>query len=92
MKPNIELHIEELVLHGFKPGDRHRIGEAVERELTRLLVEQGLPLVKGTEIARLDCGSFSLAKNSRAERTGSQVAKAVYGQMLNAFGRRSDQP
>ena len=30
MKPqNVELHIEELVLHGFAPGDRHRIGEAV---------------------------------------------------------------
>ena len=25
-----ELNIEELVLHGFSPGDRHRIGEAVE--------------------------------------------------------------
>ena len=24
--PNIELHIEELVLHGFQPGDRQRIG------------------------------------------------------------------
>ncbi len=37
MKPkpyNIELHIEELVLHGFSPNDRHAIGEAVQRELT----------------------------------------------------------
>ena len=40
---NIELHIEELVLHGFEPGDRHRIGEAIERELARLFAEQGTP-------------------------------------------------
>ena len=38
---NIELHIEELVLHGFSPRDRDAIGEAVQRELTRLFVEQG---------------------------------------------------
>jgi hypothetical protein len=25
----VELHIEELVLHGFAPGDRHAIGEEV---------------------------------------------------------------
>jgi len=24
-RPSINLHIEELVLHGFAPGDRHRI-------------------------------------------------------------------
>ena len=39
----IELHIEELVLHGFAPADRYRIGDTVQRELTRLLAEQGMP-------------------------------------------------
>ena len=44
MRPGwIELHIEELVLHGFAPGDRHPIGDAVEHELIRLFAEQGLP-------------------------------------------------
>jgi hypothetical protein len=43
MKPvNLELHVEELVLHGFAPGDRYRIGEALERTLTQLFVEQGV--------------------------------------------------
>ena len=37
---NLNLHIEELVLHGFAPGDRYRIGEAVQQELTRLFAEQ----------------------------------------------------
>ena len=39
---NIELHIEELVLHGFAPKDRYTIGEAVQRELSRLFAEQGV--------------------------------------------------
>src|SRR3712207_3298477 len=59
---NIELHIEELVLHGFAPGDRYRIGEAVQRELARLFAEQGVPpsLVGGGEVAHLDGGSFAI--------------------------------
>ena len=44
MKPgNIELHIEELVLNGFGPVDRYRIGVAVEVELARLFAEQSVP-------------------------------------------------
>jgi hypothetical protein len=78
---NIELHIEELVLHGFAPGDRYRIGEAVERELARLLADQGVPqsLERGGEIASVDGGAFDMAQGSRADVVGVEVAKAVYG-------------
>jgi hypothetical protein len=82
MKPsNLELHIEELVLHGFVPSDRYRIGEAVKRELTRLFAEQGTPssLARGREVARLDGGVFEVWPYSRAEAIGAQVARAVYG-------------
>jgi len=80
-RPNIELHIEELVLHGFAPGDRHRIGEAVERELQRLFAEQGAPLslMQGGAMEHLDGGSFGVAVGSRAEVVGAQLAQAVYG-------------
>ena len=78
---NIELHIEELVLHGFSPGDRYRIAEGVEQELTRLLADRGVPqsLERGGEIANMDGGAFEIAQGSRAEAIGAQVAKAVYG-------------
>jgi hypothetical protein len=82
MKPrNIELHIEELVLHGFAPGDRYRIGEAVERELARLFARQGTPpsLAQGGEIEHLDGRTFEVKPGSRAEAIGAQVAQAVYG-------------
>ena len=81
MKPkNIELNIEELVLHGFSPGDRYRIGEAVERELTKLLADRGVPqlLEGGGEIGDVDGGAFEVAPGSRAQVVGVQVAKAVY--------------
>ena len=92
VKPNIELHIDELVLHGFKSGDRHRIGETVERELTRLLAEQGLPQARGAELARMDGGSFTLVQNARTEVTGARTAQAVYGGLSNNVGERSDKP
>ena len=84
MKPkpyNIELHIEELVLHGFAVKDRYAIGEAIQRELTRLFAEQGVPqsLGQGYEVGRLDGGSFHIAKGAKADAIGEQVAQSVYG-------------
>ena len=82
MKPkNIELNIEELVLHGFSPGDRYSIGEAVEQELSRLLADRGVPqsLERGGEIGHVDGGAIEVAQGSRAQVVGVQVAKAVYG-------------
>jgi hypothetical protein len=82
MRPqNVELHIEELVFRGFAPGDRYRIGEAVERELARLFDEQGVPpsLGRGSGIERLDGGAFKAASGSKAEAIGAQVAQAIYG-------------
>ena len=81
MSKSVELHIEELVLHGFAPGDRYRIGEAVEQELARMLADRGVPesLAQGGEIASVDGGAFEVAPGSRAGVVGAQVAKAVYG-------------
>ncbi|EFH84856.1 hypothetical protein [Ktedonobacter racemifer] len=81
--PNVELHIEELVLHGFVQGDRYEIGAAVERELARLFAEQGVPasLANGGEIARLNGGSFTVARGSQADVIGAQMAQSVYGGM-----------
>ena len=78
---NLELYVEELVLHGFPAGDRYAIAEAVERELARLFTEQGAPLAlaRSGEVARLDGGSFEVELRGRAETTGTQIARAVYG-------------
>jgi len=82
MKPShIELHIEELVLHGFAPGDRYRIAAAVERELQRLFTEQSVPSfgTDGLEAARLDAGAFEVRPGAKAEVIGVQMAQAIYG-------------
>lgn len=80
---NVELHIEELVLHGFPPD--HRIGDAVERELSRLFTERGVPrwLVQAGEVAHLDSGAFEMAQGEDPAVIGTRVARTVYG----GFGR-----
>lgn len=77
---SLEIHIEELLLHGFAPGDRYGMGKAIERELARVLAEQGVPpsLTQGGEVARLIGGGFEVALGSRADTIGAQIAQALY--------------
>jgi hypothetical protein len=77
---NLELRVEELMLDGFAPTDRYRIGEAVERELARLFTERGVSptLNQESETEYLDGGAFELKPNLGAEAIGVQVAQTVY--------------
>ncbi len=79
--PSITLHIEELVLHGFAPRDRHRIGAAVEQELTRLLTEHPWPsaLKESGPVDRVDAGAFRMASSAKPATVGGQIANAVHG-------------
>ena len=84
MKPStIELHIEELVLHGFGLNDRQRIGAAVERELARLIAADGVPpsLAQDRYSARLDGSAFEVAPHAALDTIGAQIAQAVYGSL-----------
>jgi hypothetical protein len=82
---DIELHIDELVLHGIAPGDRHRVAGAVQQELTRLFAEQGLPaaLSGEFEVERLNAGDFVAGPGVDAATIGRRVARAVYGGMTH---------
>ncbi len=76
----IELHIEELVLHGFPTADRYRIAGALECELRRLFAEQSVPpvLARGGEFRRLDLEAFNVPRGSKADAVGAEVAREVY--------------
>jgi hypothetical protein len=86
-RPNIKLHIEELVLHGFAPNDRYAIADAVEQELSRLFgssAEQShsdftSTLIEHSSNTRLDAGAFQVEQNSKAGSIGNQIAQAVHG-------------
>jgi hypothetical protein len=76
----VELHIEELVLTGFAPGDRFHIGDAVQSELARLLGERGMRNFEREPIAveNLDAGRFKVAQGARPQAIGGQIAEKLY--------------
>ena len=89
----IELHIEELVLHGFSAGDRHAISDGLQLELARILTERN-PYFAVTDDARLEsinAGAFHLTSASRPEVIGVQVAQVLFGGLAaNASGSRDN--
>jgi hypothetical protein len=82
----LDLRIDELVLHGFAPSDRHALAAAIERELARLFREGGVPPTlldrgQGERILdsyRLDAGSFAVPHDAPADAVGMQVARAIH--------------
>jgi len=84
MKRQIELNIDELVLHGFPPGERYAIASAVEETLSRLLSEQiandGIPasLAGTSRRVYLYAGSFNVASDAKSSAIGSHIAQNVY--------------
>lgn len=77
---NLELHLEELILHDFPHSQRYHIAAAIEQELTRLFTEQGVPpsLTRGGQVAQIDGGTFNVPSNAAPNAIGAQVAQAIY--------------
>ena len=79
-KNSINLHIKELVLHSFEPGDQRRINIAVESELTRLLTEQNVPpgFAGGISLPAVKASAFQVTPHIKPAAIGQQVAQSVY--------------
>jgi len=75
-----ELEIEHLVLEGVRPADARVIGEALERELTRLVRERGAP---GARTAATEDVPVSIdARTGESPAAlGVRIADAIYGRL-----------
>jgi len=80
MNQQVEIYIDELILHGFQPGERYQVAAAVESELYRLFTENGVPasIRQGGNIPSLNAGSFQ-----RNNAPGMQIAGSVYNALAN---------
>lgn len=83
MQPSIQVHIQELILHGFDPATRYHVADAVQSELTRLFAHQPVShaLQQGGEARYLNAGSFKVTPTMKADAIGSQVARSVYNSL-----------
>jgi hypothetical protein len=82
---NIDLRIEELILEGFPAAYRGRIAEVIQRELTQIFTDRGIPpgWSQNKDLGKLDGGSFNFSPGASVEAVGTQVAgtiaKNIYG-------------
>ena len=74
----IDVHIEELVLHGFEPAKRWLIADALEQELRGLLRAEGVPSQWLSSPERIQAGRLSTGSLTKPERAGAEIAGAAY--------------
>jgi hypothetical protein len=80
----IELHIEEIVLHGFKSSDRGLIGDAVEQELSRLLaLERRFPAFENA-LDHVKASTFRASFDTRPAAIGAEIARSVHESISTA--------
>ena len=74
-----------IVLYGFSPANRHRIGDAVRFGLTRLFTEQGIPdqFYNSVVIPRINGSEFKTDRNSKPITIGNQIAQSIYNGLKN---------
>jgi len=81
----IEVHIEELVLHGFTPGNRHEIADALRQRLVQLLSGNEFPTGARVDHRAIDAGSFQVTPGERGAGIGTRVAQSVYRGLSEAL-------
>lgn len=76
----VELHIDELVLHSTAPVDQRALVEAFERELRQLVARQGVDglLARRGSPAQQTTAPITLAADAQPGVLGVEVARAVH--------------
>lgn len=77
MKPNIEIYIDKIVLHGYDKKQGREISAALEQQLRTLLKENGLTadFVKDAYIRKMDGGQLEAGKS---QQIGAGIANNIY--------------
>lgn len=73
------VHIDSLVLKGFRHEERHAIAEGLQQELGRVFSGQGVTQHLSTlgDVSRMRVGGFRLDPGSKPQRVGVQVGQSI---------------
>ncbi len=75
---NVEIQIDELILHGFPAADRYAIGDALSSELSQLVVNaKEYPFDEDIHIPVQRTGEFLVPPNAKPALIGARVAQTV---------------
>jgi hypothetical protein len=75
----VVVHIDRMVLNGFRDADAHAIGEGMRGELTRLLAgpTTGERLASLGHVSSLHAGKVRLAPDAKPQRLGISAGRAI---------------
>ena len=75
----IRLHIDRLVLKGFRHEDRHAIAQGVQEQLTHLLAEPGMAQRLGStgSVPRMRVGRVTIPAESKPKQIGKATADGI---------------
>jgi hypothetical protein len=87
---NIEVQIDEFVLHGFSVTDRYILGDAFLLEIEQMLNAPASYtfLQQDATLSVVNAGKIAFPSNIRPTSVGKQVARAVYRSLNNVGGRK----
>lgn len=73
------LHIDSLVLRGFRNEDREGIAEGLQQELSRLLADSqaAQQLTANGDVSRLKIGSVQIGQGVNPKSVGLQVSHGI---------------
>ena len=75
----VVVHIDRLVLKGFRHEDRHAIAAGLEQELGRVFADrEAVSLLRARgDVSRLQVGGVPVEQGSRPQRVGENVAQGI---------------
>jgi len=75
----VVVHIESLVLKGFRQEDRHAVAEGLQTELARLFAEPSTAsrLANMGDVSRLTIGNIHVTQGTAPEGVGRQAARGI---------------
>jgi len=88
----VQLHIDELVLAGFRAGDRYRIQDAVQHALEEMIASGALTLprpAKSLAVHAVAPQTATLRDAASPRDIGSVVARSVLGGLHHAYSRQA---
>ena len=80
----VVVHIDRLVLKGFRPEDRHAIAVGLQQELGRVFADrEAVSLLSAMgDVSRLQVGGVPIEQGSKPQRIGENVARGI-GKEIN---------
>ena len=75
----VVVHIDRLVLKGFRPEDRHAIAEGLQQELGRVFADRDAVTHLGAlgDVSRLQVGGVPVGQGWTPRRLGESVAQCI---------------